>query len=359
MDEKISDSLKVLERLKAKRIGKNVPSSSPKVSVIIPAFNISAFIADTLDSVLAQTFSDYEIIIVNDGSKDTEELEKKLENYYDEIIYGRQEAAGASEARNAAICLSRGDLIAFLDGDDIWLPNYLESQVKFLETNKLDMVYADAELIGDNFLRGKTYMETTPSEGEVNPISLLNASCNVITSGTIVKREKLIEVGLFDTESKRAQDFDLWFRFAKNGAKIGYQKKVLLKYRVSSMSLSGSNIQRAERNILILNLIKSKYDFTGEEQKVWENQMKFSEAEVELEKGKYHLKEGNYAESINHIRTANKYYRKPKLTLLSWLLKISPFTALKLFKKLRPAEFSFITSNQAIKRKDIPENSVK
>lgn len=124
---------------------------------------------------------------------------------------------------------------------------------------------------------------------------------------------------------------------------------------MSSTSLSGSNINRAERNISILNLVKSKYAFTDEEQKVWENQMKFSQAEVELEKGKYHLKEGNYAESLEHIRTANKYYRKPKLTLLSWFLKISPFTALKLFKKLRPSEFSFITSNQAIKRKDTPE----
>ncbi len=355
MDERISDGIKLLERLKEKRIGENVSADSPKVSVVIPAFNVSAFIADTLDSVLAQTFTDYEIIIINDGSKDTAELEKILENYYDRIIYGRQEATGVSEARNNAICLSRGELIAFLDGDDIWLPDYLESQVKFLEANKLEMVYADAELIGDNFLRGKTYMETTPSNGEVNPISLLNASCNVITSGTVVRKQKLFEVDLFDTESKRAQDFDLWFRLAKNGAKIGYQREVLLKYRISSTSLSGSNIQRAERNIAILNLIKNKYDFTDEEQKVWENQLKFSEAEVELEKGKYHLKEGNYAESIEHIRTANKYYRKPKLTFLTWLLKISPILALKLFKKMRPSEFSFITSNQAIKRKDDPK----
>ncbi len=344
MEEKLSESSKVLERLEETRIGKDVLSDEPKISVIIPAYNISEFIAETLDSVFQQTYKNFEVIIVNDGSKDTEKLEKVLENYFDKIIYARQKNSGASEARNAAICLSRGELIAFLDGDDIWFPNCLEKQVEFIEENKLDMVYCDAELFGDNFFDGKTYMETTPSNGEVSPISLLNATCNVITSGTMVTRKILSEVNLFDTRSIRAQDFDLWFRIAKNGAKIGYQRDVLIKYRVSSKSLSGSNIQRAERNITILNLINNKYDFTPEEQKVWEHQLEFSEAEVELEKGKFELIEGNYSEAVKHIEKANKYYRKPKLIILKWLLKISPTLTLKLFKKFRPAEFSFIES---------------
>lgn len=344
MEEKLSESEKVLERLEETRIGKDVLSNEPKVSVIIPAYNISEFIAETLDSVLAQTFKDFEIVVVNDGSKDTLELEKVLEKYYNQIIYARQKNCGASQARNAAICLSRGELIAFLDGDDIWFPNCLEQQVKFIEKNNFDMIYADAELFGDNFFEGKTYMETTPSDGEVNPISLLNGTCNVITSGTIVQRKKLGEVNLFDTNAKRAQDFDLWFRLAKNGAKIGYQRDVLIKYRVSSTSLSGSNVQRAERNISILNLIKDKYEFDAEEQKVWENQMAFSEAEVELEKGKCSLVEGKYVEASKHFAKANKFYRKPKLTILRFLLAISPALTLKLFKKLRPSEFSFIKS---------------
>jgi glycosyltransferase involved in cell wall biosynthesis len=346
MEEKLSDSDKLLKRLKERRIGKDVAPSAPHISVIIPAHNISAFINATLDSVLAQTYHDFEIIVVNDGSQDTGELEKVLDRYFDKIIYARQEALGVSEARNAAICLSRGDLIAFLDGDDLWLPDYLASQIQFLEENKLDMVYADAELFGDNFLSGRTYMETTPSKGEVNPVSLLRADCNVITSGTVVRREKLEEVNLFDTNSKRAQDFDLWFRLAKHGAKIGYQKKVLLKYRVSSMSLSGSNIQRAERNITILEMIGSKYELTAAEQYAWMRQMEFSRAETELEKGKFYLKQGDYQEAQKSIRTANIYYRKPKLYLLIMLLKVSPALALKLFKKLRPAEFSFITTDQ-------------
>lgn len=182
MEEKLNNCTEVYKRLGDKRIGKNVLSDENiKVSIIIPAYKVSETIAETLDSVLAQTNKKLEAIVINDGSPDTKKLEEILKSYFPQIIYATQKNHGVSQARNTGICLSRGELIAFLDGDDVWLPNYLESQIKFLEANKLDMVYANAELIGDNFLQANTYMETTPSNGKVNPISLLNASCNVIT----------------------------------------------------------------------------------------------------------------------------------------------------------------------------------
>lgn len=343
MEEKLSEKTKVLERLEETKSGENVIKDSPKVSVIIPAYNISEFISDTLDSVLAQTFKNFEIIVVNDGSKDTVELEKVLENYADKIVYGRQKNLGASEARNAAICLSRGELIAFLDGDDLWFPNCLEKQVEFLEENHLDMVYCDAELFGDNFFKGNTYMETTPSSGEVNPISLINASCNVITSGTMVTRKILEKVNLFDTGLRRAQDFDLWFRLAKHGAKIVYQRNILAKYRESSNSLSGSYLQRVERSIGILNFIREKYELTPAEHKALERQLEFSQADVELEKRKLNLIKGDYDEARKQIGRANLYYRKPKLLLLKLLLQISPALTVKLLKKFRPKDFSFIS----------------
>jgi hypothetical protein len=159
----------------------------------------------------------------------------------------------------------------------------------------------------------------------------------------MVRRDKLAEVNLFDTRARRAQDFDLWFRFAKYDAKIAYQREVLIKYRVSSNSLSGSNVQRSEREVTILNFIHDKYEFTSEEQKVWENQIAFSSAEVELEKGKLNLIKGNYAEAQIQIAKANEYYRKPKLFVLKMLLKISPALTLKIFRKIRPNEFSFIS----------------
>lgn len=332
------------EKILSKKVGKNVCAAAPKVSVIIPAYNISAYIAETLDSVQAQTFENYEIILVNDGSKDAAKLESALEPYFDYIVYAAQENSGASQARNSAISLARGELLAFLDGDDIWLPRFLESQVDFLEKNNLEMVYCDAAIFGEPLFEGRTFMQDSPSNGKVTPVSLINADCNVITSATLLKKDLLEKFGLFDAKIRRAQDFDLWFRLAKNGAKIGYQREVLIKYRVRSDNLSGTNVDRAERNIRALEVIENKYELDERETEALQSQMALCEAEYELEQGKTCLVGGEYAQARTHIFEANKFYRKPKLALFGWLIRLSPKLTLRVFKKLRPAEFSFIAA---------------
>src|SRR5258705_13769750 len=107
----------------------HAPAEDTLVSVVIPAFNVGDFIAQALDSVLAQKYRHFEIVVVNDGSPDTPVLEAALAPYRDRITYISQENAGPSAARNAGVERCRGDLIAFLDGDDIWLPDCLTEQV--------------------------------------------------------------------------------------------------------------------------------------------------------------------------------------------------------------------------------------
>lgn len=330
------------DEITAVKKGKSVSADAPKVSVIIPAYNIAPYIAETLDSVIAQTFKNYEIIVVNDGSKDTADLETALAPFFDQIIYGKQANAGASVARNSAISLARGELLAFLDGDDVWFPRFLESQVNYLESNNLEMVYCDAKIFGEELFEGRSFMKDSPSDGKVTATSLINATCNVITSGTVLKKDLLEKFGTFDIEIPRAQDFDLWFRLSKSGARIGYQREVLLKYRVRPDNLSGSSVKRAERNIVALEIIKSKYDFNENESKVWQKQMALCEAEYELEKGKLCLTNGEFPQAQKHIAVANKFFRKPKLAVFGWLIRFSPKLALQLFKKTRPAEFSFV-----------------
>ena len=151
----------------------------PGVSVIIPAYNVAAFIAETLDSVLAQTFTDYEVIVINDGSPDTEEFELVIEPYRERIRYLRQENGGASSARNAGLRIAKGAYIAFLDADDVWLPDYLEAQIQFIKEQDCDLVCADAMITGDSHDAGKTYMETlmdtAPAIGEVTFLQLVSA----------------------------------------------------------------------------------------------------------------------------------------------------------------------------------------
>ncbi len=119
--------------------------SAPKVSVVIPAYQVTQFIAQTLDSVFAQTYNDFETIVVNDGCPDTAALEAVLQPYLPRLRYCRQENRGPSGTRNTGIRMARGEFIALLDSDDLWMPEFLEQQMCFLEDNpSLGMVWCDS-----------------------------------------------------------------------------------------------------------------------------------------------------------------------------------------------------------------------
>lgn len=318
---------------------------SPIASVVIPAYQIADFIADSLASVFAQTFKNFEIIVVNDGSPDTEEFERRIEPFRNRIVYLKQPNGGAAAARNAAICAARGLYIAFLDGDDVWLPNFLESQIEFLEKNNFDLVYADAEFFGENVTPGHTYMQFSTSSGEVSTVSLIAWECNVITSGTIARRQAMLDAGLFDESPifKRGQDFEMWFRLAKRGARIGYQTKVLLKYRVRAGSLTGNHVQQAERNIHALEGIRAKFELTGEEAAAWEKQMKIATAMWNVETGKAQILNGDFRAARRSFAAANRFYRKPKLFLVGVMLKFAP----GLLRKMFAAQAERLTHNHA------------
>ena len=341
-NEKFSDCEQIKSRAEAIKIGEKVISAALRVSVVIPAYNVAGFIAAALESVLAQTFKDYEIILVNDGSPDTRELEIAVAPFREQIVYARQANGGASRARNLAICLARGELVAFLDGDDLWFPEHLAGLIKFLDENQFEMVYSDALLFGEPLFEGKLFSENSSSNNEITPECLIAAECDVITSGTVLKKSCLEKFDLFDVSLPRMQDFDLWFRLSRGGVKINFLDEVSVKYRVHTGSLSGSNVTRAKRNIHAMNVIKEKYELTATEKAAWEKQMAFSVAEYELECGKLCFVEGEYGEAREHFMVANEYYRKPKLNLIIKMLQISPKLARRLFQKLRPAEFSFI-----------------
>src|ERR1035437_5179427 len=171
----------------------------PLVSVIIPFYDADDHIGAALESVFAQSFQKFEVIVVNDGSPDNEPLQRALRPYLSRIIYMSQENRGPSAARNAAIRRAQGELLAFLDSDDTWLPEYLSEQTKLLQASpSLDLIYCDAFLVGDPVSAGKTFMQICPSNGPVTFKSLLTEETQVPTSGTVARRECVISAGLFD-----------------------------------------------------------------------------------------------------------------------------------------------------------------
>jgi glycosyltransferase involved in cell wall biosynthesis len=300
----------------------------PKISIVIPAYNVAPYIGETLASVFAQTYTDFEVIVVNDGSPDTEEFERALQPYLKRISYLKQENRGASAARNAGLRVARGELIAFLDADDLWLPQYLEEQLKFMREQGSDLVCADANIFGDSDAAGQTYMDslmgTAPPEGLVTFLELVNAERSLITSGVIVRRDLVLEVGCFDESLRNAQDLDLWLRLARHGVRLAYHRRVLLSYRSRSNSLSGDAINSHLRELRVFDKIEQSYEFTPAERAEVTAVIRNRRALLKYELGKLYLAPGDF--ELARASFANSNHLKPgwKPRLALWLTRLTP-----------------------------------
>ncbi|HLW76095.1 MAG TPA: glycosyltransferase family A protein, partial [Bryobacteraceae bacterium] len=220
---------------------------APLVSVVIPCYNATLFIPDALDSLRAQTFRDFEIILVNDGCPDTENLERALEPYRDEIRYLKSgEWASISGSRNTGILASSARYISLLDADDVWEPDYLAVMTGILERDaSLDLVYPNARFFGEGPWIGGTHMEKFPASGDVTLEKLISREICVFISVT-ARRESLLRAGLFDPQIRGGEDWDLWMRVIRTGGKIAYDRRVLAGYRhrVGSMSADKLDLLR-------------------------------------------------------------------------------------------------------------------
>ncbi|MEO7660034.1 MAG: glycosyltransferase family A protein, partial [Pyrinomonadaceae bacterium] len=227
-----------------KRVGRNVFATRPRISVIIAVDDSVDLVRETLESVIGQKHREHEIIVVNDGSPETAQLERELKTSFENIIYIKQRRAGISAARNTAIENARGDLIAFVNSGHLWQPDFLTTQLVFIERHNYDAVYCDAVLFGTHSAYRRTFMESSPSEGEVNFESLLHGRCNVLTAGALVRRQALLDVGMFQESAEAFAEFALWLRLAQRSGGIGYQQKQLLKYRANADYRLGDDLTR-------------------------------------------------------------------------------------------------------------------
>lgn len=304
--------------------------TSPTVSVITPAYNAAKYIGDALQSVLNQTFPSHEVIVINDGSPDTDELERELRKYPATIQYIKQENRGAAAARNAGLRSARGEYVAFLDADDRWLPGFLEEQLAFLKSSNAALVFADARLIGDSPLAGRTFMELDPPRSAVTPESLLAVEVTVLTSTVLARRQPILEVGLFDEEIKRGHDFELWFRLAKSGIRFAYQQRVLAEHRIVQSGLSGDALSQLYRTVSVLERVKAKGTLTPREDAALNVSMKRTLGMLALENGKEKLHGRDFAGALECFREAGTYQQSWKLRLVSLGVKVAPETVRRL-----------------------------
>lgn len=219
-----------------------------KVSIIIPAYNQAAYLSIAIDSALAQTRHDYEIIVVDDGS--TDETAAVAERYVDKIRYIYQANRGLAGARNTGIQMAQGEFIGLLDSDDIWLPEYLESMLDLAQRNaQASVFYCQASCIDEE---GRELGQIMGGlKGEISDLRHVILRANfMIPSTMIIRRDVFTSEGLFDEQFRSCEDLDLWLRLTPKH-QFAYNPAVLAKYRVHKKSLSASpdNMQKAKRAV--------------------------------------------------------------------------------------------------------------
>jgi glycosyltransferase involved in cell wall biosynthesis len=236
-------------------------------SVVMPAYNAAPTIGAAIESVLAQTRSDFELIVVDDGS--TDDTAACVGPYLRDqrVTFIRQPNAGQASARNAALAAASGVYVSLLDSDDLWLPQYLDLMCRRLEVDPLAAVaYTDAWVLDDEIRRvARATVKTPwhPPAVPTDPERFLRALLefgNFIFVGATIRRDVFAEVGAFRAGVEPSEDYELWLRLAANGYRFVRVDFPLAIYRrrPGQMSADRPRLERAADEVF--RIVAEEYD---------------------------------------------------------------------------------------------------
>ncbi len=288
----------------------------PKVSVIIPAYNTASYLAEAVESVLNQSFRDFEILIVNDGSTDsTLEVARKFEPL---VKVFSKENGGPASARNLAIKHSTGEYIAFLDSDDLWEEGKLAEQVAYLKNHpQVALVYGEALMFAHN--DNKREVRRKIGYTQEPTFKKLLFGDFIPNSTVVIRRTCFDEVGLFNEDSDLigAEDFEYWLRVT-HSHKLAGLARPLAFYRVREGNLvgDGKDIEKGlGLTLLVLRKIEKQFP------KVWqENQIsrELLFARFHIRAGFAWKKRGSWTNCLSQFYAALCCSPKPRV--LRWIV---------------------------------------
>ena len=270
--------------------------NNPKISVIMPVYNTKEeSLREAIESILNQTYTDFELILINDGST-KQECEDVIKSYTDERIkYIKQENQGAAGSRNNGIKQAVGEYIAIMDSDDIAFPNRFEEEVKFLDEHQ------DYAIVGSwaEFSPKKRLWKTVEEPRILDFIR----ECNFVHSTVMYRRKLFVENGYtYDLNMPPTEDYDLWCRIITNEKAYNIQKP-LIKYRQEGQGISSTNKKNGEINTIRVQ--KRLLDFLTKDERLQSDIVDAIYKHKKIEKLFY--------EQIFSIKTLKKFNRKYKV----------------------------------------------
>lgn len=235
--------------------------SNPMITVVVPCYNYGRFVGETLESILQQSYTDWECIVIDDGSTDnTREVVEPYAAKYENIIYHYQKNGGLPNARNAGIRLAKGKYLQFLDADDLLESRKFERQMDCFKANpNLDLVYS-----GLRYFQNETPEKLIYSSSVFNSpwtldksgngkdlLKYLIVSCSIMPPMPLIKKESVLRIGAFKEGMKSCEDWEFWLRCAYNNFQFQYIDEAGLR---SKMRLHPSSMTR-NRMVLVANMI--------------------------------------------------------------------------------------------------------
>jgi glycosyltransferase involved in cell wall biosynthesis len=210
-------------------------TTESEVSTVVPVHNGSAYVAEAIESILSQTRTPIECLVIDDGS--TDETREVVRRFGREVTYVAQERSGVSSARNRGATLARGALVAFLDHDDVWLPTKLERQVEALAGADATMCLCTVDVVDGDGTHLRT-QRLRAREDLLTGMLTFDGTETVSCSSTgLMRREQLLNLGGFDPDLSVSADWDLLFRMALAGD-VAYVDEPLVRYRVHGANMS-------------------------------------------------------------------------------------------------------------------------
>lgn len=302
------------------------------VSVVIPAYNAARFVGEAIDSVLQQSFPNFEVIVVDDGS--TDDTPSVLASYGNRVRVLRQENQGLSAARNAGIALARGKYVAFLDADDVWLGRKLELQVEALADNPQAALIHTGAVKWDVGSGAESPFANDANLYQGLCFNALIDHCSICVSSVMVRRNALKEKGAFNPDIRRptTQDYDLWLRLAIE-SEFAYVDAPLVKYRVHESNASSGKEIMWEDSIFVLESLLHRLSPLAIDTRVRVNG---KIAELSFDLGYYLFNRGDLSRARKWL-SLSAIYRPRVYPILLLVCAVFPSPIVKLVRRFRNA----------------------
>jgi len=285
----------------------------PTVSVIMPAYNVAAYVHEAIESALGQTFCDFELLIVDDGSTDaTATIAAHYAARDRRVNLLRQPNGGISSARNNALRCARGEFIALLDSDDRWEPQFLEAQVDILRNRPdTDIVTANAWFLGGR-LHGQPVRPVQNPRPQPDLAGILGDEYSVFIM-CVLRRRVYEVVGPFDDSLRTNEDYDYWLRAALAGFKFARNDRPLAHYRRRDGSLSASEVRMLRGILRVYDKLRPELAGRPYEREILDRQCRRFQCELLAAEARMAIESGDYRTAAEQL--SELYFRRGSAVL--------------------------------------------